>query len=141
MIEIIALVTLFIFLGFSVCLNIFLIWYGLRVLKNLIFISDDMNSLLDAVAGFRGHIKSVYELEIFYGDETLGSLLGHAAAMTEVLEDFEDIYKLTSATEEEDIDEDVFDTQEEDIDGREEENTTTKNPSIIPRKAIFHQGP
>ena len=61
------------------------------------------------VVGFRNHLSDVYELERFYVDQTLESLLRHSSDLVEVLEDFEEIYSLS----EEELD-------EEDIVGDEE---------------------
>ena len=60
------------------------------------------------VNAFANHVKSVYELESFYGDQTLEHLMHHAASLREHLETFEYIYSLTeiedTAEEEEDED-------------------------------------
>ena len=52
------------------------------------------------INSFALHLKSVYELEMFYGDETLASLLEHATSFNEYIETFEYIYSLTAAEEE-----------------------------------------
>ena len=71
--------------------------------------SENIGALFKMVVGFRNHLSDVYELERFYGDQTLESLLRHSSDLVEVLEDFEEIYSLS----EEDLD-------EEDIVGDEE---------------------
>ncbi len=38
---------------------------------------------------FSTHLKSVYELEMFYGDDTLKSLMDHASQLSERLEDLD----------------------------------------------------
>ena len=38
---------------------------------------------------FSIHLKSVYELEMFYGDDTLKSLMDHASQLSERLEDLD----------------------------------------------------
>ena len=40
------------------------------------------------------HLNEVYELETFYGDQTLHSLLEHAVSFNEHIETFEHIYHL-----------------------------------------------
>ena len=71
--------------------------------------SENFGALFKMVVGFRNHLSDVYELERFYGDQTLESLLRHSSDLVEVLEDFEEIYSLS----EEELD-------EEDIVGDEE---------------------
>ena len=44
---------------------------------------------------FVEHLRSVYQLESFYGDQTLESLLEHTRALDEQIEMFEYVYYLT----------------------------------------------
>lgn len=39
---------------------------------------NDFNSLLRNVEKFSDHMSQIYELEMFYGDETLESLINHS---------------------------------------------------------------
>ena len=74
---------------------------------------------------FRNHLNSVHELERFYGDETLGGLLKHSVAVSEVLDDFEDIYMLVDDEEDEEDEEDENDDEyEEDADEGPEETAS-----------------
>ena len=50
---------------------------------------------------FRNHLNKVYELELFYGDETLKALLRHAKQMAELFDEYESILLLTDDDEEE----------------------------------------
>ena len=59
---------------------------------------------------FAAHLQAVYELESFYGDETLNALLQHAISFNEQLDTFEYIYSLT---EEESFIDDEPTTEEE----------------------------
>ena len=47
------------------------------------------------IESFAAHSKEVYEMEMFYGDQTLQSLMDHAKSFNEQLETFEYIYSLT----------------------------------------------
>jgi hypothetical protein len=44
------------------------------------------------IESFASHVQSVYELDTFYGDETLHALLNHAISFNEQLDTFEYIY-------------------------------------------------
>lgn len=48
------------------------------------------------------HVKSIHELEMFYGDETLGLLMKHSKELSEKLEEIDLILK--PPEEEEEID-------------------------------------
>ena len=52
------------------------------------------------VNSFSEHLQSIYELEMFYGDDTVRSLLDHALSFNEQLETFEYIYSLTQEQQE-----------------------------------------
>ena len=79
----------------SVLINIGLFAYARAVLARLLFVSEELGDLQDMVDGFARHLQSVYELETFYGDQTLQGLLNHAVSFNEQLETFEYIYELT----------------------------------------------
>tara|TARA_R110002012_G_scaffold264462_2_gene447806 strand:+ start:163 stop:507 length:345 start_codon:yes stop_codon:yes gene_type:complete len=103
----------------SVLLNIFLVWYVRNLLSQLYFVASNLSGLVDETISFRGHLSSVYELETFYGDETLAGLLVHVGQYSETLSDFEEIYELA---DEEDIrendDDDEYESEStEDTDG------------------------
>lgn len=93
----------------SLLVNAFAFYYTRYLLGELSFVSENIGALFKMVVGFRNHLSDVYELERFYGDQTLESLLRHSSDLVEVLEDFEEIYSLS----EEELD-------EEDIVGDEE---------------------
>ena len=141
-----AIIILSILLFISLAVNVCLVWYLIGVLKRLLLVSENLGDLVSIVSNFRGHVKSVYELEAFYGEPVLETLLKHAGALSEVLEEFEEIYTLT---EEEDIEEDIEqDTeQEEENPGDDEppkdreEPQATEGPIKGPKKTIFHSGP
>ena len=86
-------------LTFSALLNIGLIVYVRGAILRLLSISEELGDLQQMINSFANHAKSVYELEMFYGDETLSHLLEHAVSFNEQLETFEYIYSLTEAEE------------------------------------------
>ena len=65
----------------------------------LLSVSEELGDLQAMINSFAQHLKSVYELDMFYGDETLAHLLDHAVSFTEQLDTFEYIYSLTEETE------------------------------------------
>jgi len=103
--EIILSAILFISLVFN--LGIFI--YARAAIARLLFVSEELGDLQQMINAFAAHTKSVYELEMFYGDQTLEHLMNHAVSFNEQLETFEYIYALT----EKEIDDNRDDTKEE----------------------------
>ena len=78
----------------SVAINIGLFVYAKAVAMRLLNIADELFDLQHMTDSFAKHLNEVYELETFYGDQTLRSLLEHAVSFNEHLETFEHIYNL-----------------------------------------------
>ena len=110
---------LIISIGLSMALNIFFIFYLRWLLKNFTFLSENVYNLLESVETFSNHLSAVYELETFYGDETLQNLLTHAKQVVKEIKVYKDVYTITN---DEDKLEDLFnETETGDETGEEEE--------------------
>ena len=77
------------FLGASVCLNIMFVLYSRWLISILKSREEDVNQLADVVYEYVTHIKSVHEMEMFYGDQTLQGLICHGTKMVEKIEGFD----------------------------------------------------
>ena len=95
----------------SLVLNLGLVYYVRTAIVRLLAISEEMYDFKEMVDSFATHIQRVYELEMFYGDETLGALMEHARSFNEQLEAFEYIYGLIEEDAENEPDDP--DTEEE----------------------------
>jgi hypothetical protein len=104
--TLLVLIVLSVVLFLSILVNVFLLWYHRGLTSRLIFFSENTNILLDMIEEFAQHVRSVYELETFYGDQILHSLLQHAQQLVEDLEKFDEIIYLTEE-EEADIDDET----------------------------------
>tara|TARA_Y100000034_G_scaffold86629_1_gene103867 strand:- start:160 stop:519 length:360 start_codon:yes stop_codon:yes gene_type:complete len=80
---------------FSLLLNAGLIVYARGVIVRLLSVSEELGDLQQMINSFAVHLKSVYEMEMFYGDQTLAGLVEHAVSFNEYIETFEYIYSLT----------------------------------------------
>ena len=98
----------------STVFNIIVFVYARNALARLLSVSEELGDLQIMIDVFAKHVKSVYELEMFYGDPTLQHLMDHAISFNEQLETFEYIYSLTEQPQ--------IETEDEEID--EEENST-----------------
>ena len=74
----------------SVTINILTFWYMRRVLPRFIYTSENLKDLTDVITAYRNHLKQVYSMELFYGDETIKFLMSHTISLLEILEEFED---------------------------------------------------
>ncbi len=70
---------------FWVCfpVTILLIFYVRWLLKTIETMNEETKEVSSMIFDFAEHVKTVYELPMFYGDETLSSLLEHARAVVE----------------------------------------------------------
>lgn len=80
----------------SVALNGLLLWYIRKMLSKLLYVSDSIGSLLVTAKNFSNHLDGLHAMEMYYGDETLGSLIKHSKQVIEDIKEFEDIYELTN---------------------------------------------
>lgn len=78
----------------SVVINIVLFVYSRNVTTRLSMIADEIGDLRQAVTSFASHVRSVYELEAFYGDQTLQALMDHAVGFREYMGEFDYVYLL-----------------------------------------------
>ena len=83
----------------SISLNVFFVFYLRWLLRNFTFLSENVYNLLETVETFSNHLSGVYELETFYGDETLQNLLSHAKQVTKEIKVYKDIYTITNSEE------------------------------------------
>ena len=106
----------------SLIFNGVMFWYLRKLTQKLTFIYQNIGDVSDIIANSRGHLKAVYSMEMFYGDETLQYLMDHTRSVSALLEDFED--QEFFLEEFESIEEDVP-SQEEELNGEtqiEQEN-------------------
>ena len=87
-------ITLTIILAISLIGNMALFVYARAAIVRLLSIAEELYDLKEMSESLAEHLQSVYELEMFYGDETLGGLMEHARSFTEQQETFEYIYGL-----------------------------------------------
>ena len=74
----------------SLIFNGVMFWYLRQLTQRLSFIYQNIGDVSDIIANYRVHLKSVYSMEMFYGDETLQYLMDHTGSISALLEDFED---------------------------------------------------
>ena len=88
-------------LGLSIVINLALMWYGYILLRKMVYVAGNTTEILTAVESYKSHLTGVYELETFYGDQTLQSLLDHTGELSNFLTECENAYGLTESEFEE----------------------------------------
>ena len=96
----------------SMTFNVVVFIYARGAVTRLLSVSEELGDLQVMIDAFAKHAKSVYELEMFYGDATLEHLMNHAVSFNEQLETFEYIYSLTDQPQLTTEDEEEIDDEE-----------------------------
>ncbi len=76
---------------FSISLNIVLVWYIRKLVQEFKFMSDNVNGTTGAIDDFVEHLERLYELETYYGDTNLKSLIDHSKEVLEDIKEFESV--------------------------------------------------
>ena len=98
----------------SLSLNGLFFWYLRKTTGRLLFISENLNDLISIIGVYRKHLKALYEMEMFYGDEVLQNLIDHTNSLYDMLEDYEDVVYLTEPLT-------FIDNNEDDLNDSDEE--------------------
>ena len=104
---------LIIALFLSILVNLLALWYIRKLLAKILFVSQNLTDLVDLLTTYRNHLQRLFQLEMYYGDETMKFLIKHTKSLLDVLEDYSDIYKLTEPLELDEEDEESYDDEEE----------------------------
>lgn len=78
-----------------------LIWYILRLRKELTSVSTDLEQFFKKIDQYEKHVDQIHGMEMFYGDQTLQGLIKHSREMINEIIDIQERYFLE---EEEDFD-------------------------------------
>ena len=83
----IVIIALSIALGVSV-------WYVRGLLKLMYQMTVDVQAMEDKMVEFSKHLDNVYEMEMFYGDETLGQLIRHSKEVVDSINKFRNLFEV-----------------------------------------------
>lgn len=97
----------------SVLLNIGVFAYARNVVVKLLSVSEELGDLKVMIDTFYNHLVSIYQMEMFYGDETLEFLVEHTRSLAEQMDTFEYIYSLTESDTVEEIKEENNDAEQQ----------------------------
>ena len=104
----------------SALLNLLLFRLAMWQSKDLTLVSDNIGDLVEIIENYGNHLQDVYQLDSFYGDETLEGLMTHTKAVRLLLsEQYGDIINITEPVE--------YKLNEEDEDAEEESTEKEKH--------------
>ena len=95
----------------SVISNMILMSYMIYLLKERTDLQNDFYDLLSNLETYSGKLLSTYELEMFYGDDTLEDLLRNSKILVNKFYDYEDKYYTEPQGNNEDNDTEAQETQ------------------------------
>ena len=84
----------------SVMTNIFLFWFAREQSTKITYVSQNIGDLVELVSSYRDHLKAIYQLDTYYGDENIKFLFDHTRSLLTVIEEeYSDITSLTDPLE------------------------------------------
>ena len=93
--------------------NILAAVYIRDILGRLGWLTQNLANLTQLIRGFQSHIRSVHELEKFYGDEDLKLVVQHTTDLIEVMDDYLEVGLDSELIEEELTEDNTNDTTQE----------------------------
>jgi len=80
------------FLFLSILAICGLMWYIGKTLSHYNEINEDFSNILQDMEEFENHIKQLYEMEMFYGDETLKGMIVHLGELINEMDFYREKY-------------------------------------------------
>ena len=84
----------------SLLANVGAVAYIVWLVKNLSFVSDNLNDMDVLFHSFEDHLTSIHEMEMFYGDATLSALIDHSRMVKEEIQNYREVMSITDGVEE-----------------------------------------
>ena len=105
---------------FSIIANVLLFRLALWQSKDLTLVSDNVGDLVEVIESYNNHLRDIYQMDAFYGDETLEGLMTHTNALRTLLEEqYGDVINITEPIE--------YKLDKEDEDAEEESTEKEKH--------------
>ena len=76
----------------SLLLNTGAAWLIFRLLRQANEVNQDLEEMLETVFNLEDHLRSLYQMETFYGDQTLQSLIDHTKDVVNDIEFYRQKY-------------------------------------------------
>ena len=69
------------------------VWYIRGLLALMYEVTSDIQKMQDGLEEFSKHLNNVYEMEMYYGDETLQQLIRHSKELTDNINTFKNLFE------------------------------------------------
>lgn len=105
----------------SVTINIILYNYTRDVVRKLTIASELASQIFTRLDAYRSHLESIFQMSIFYGDETIEGLIKHTKEVRDFLKNFEEVYSFTQPDLDKILEQIEYDDTETDEEEAQEE--------------------
>ncbi len=75
------------------------LWYIRGLLQIMHQMTSDVQGMQDRMMEFSKHLKGLYEMEMYYGDETLHQLIRHSKEVVDSINDFKNLFEVENEEE------------------------------------------
>jgi len=69
------------------------VWYIRGLLALMYEVTSDIQRMQDGLEEFSKHLNNVYEMEMYYGDETLKQLIRHSKDLIDNINTFKNLFE------------------------------------------------
>ena len=69
-------------------------WYVRGLLRVMYQMTVDVQQMEDKMVEFSKHLDNVYEMEMYYGDETLSQLIRHSKEVVDSINQFKNLFEI-----------------------------------------------
>jgi len=84
-----------ILLVISLVVNFVLVWYIRQLLRRFVYMAENSDKTLKSISDYEKHLRDVYGMETFYGDQTLFGLLEHTNDLADELNTYKSVFSIT----------------------------------------------
>ena len=70
------------------------VWYIRGLLALMYEVTSDIQRMQDGLEEFSKHLNNVYEMERYYGDETLKQLIRHSKDLIDSIDAFKNLFEV-----------------------------------------------
>ena len=86
---------IYIYLIGSGLLNLFLLWYVVKILRKFIFISETYSDLFLMTKAFQVFVRSLYSMDSYHGEPMVQELILRIKEVVDEIDNFRDIFEHT----------------------------------------------
>ena len=97
------MIILTIALVISVAVNVLLGWYVSKLLQKIRTFTDGIFDIVEQLQLLAGHLETIYQLEMFYGEPVMQNLIKHLKVIVLDIKVFRDSFVISEDQEKEEV--------------------------------------